>query len=285
MTQSAISSPLHDLARTHLPSDMAERWIGLLRPGAHLAKAADGEAVAGRLGGVPALPEGEEWPAWEGHGPLSFVAAVDCAALPVGELDIPLPADGTLSFFYFDGQIDDGDALVLPDDPETWAGARVVYVPAGVEVAERAVPEGLEAYPEVLLTARVGPTALDPWHPDLEAACRGLGDLDPLRDDDFNEALHEAAADAAHHIGGHAWSIQNPVESEVAHAVLGGREVPWNDPRIEEEARRWTLLAQFGSDDDADMMWGDCGSLYWLIRPEDLADRRFDRAMFNWQCS
>ncbi|MGG7575788.1 DUF1963 domain-containing protein [Streptomyces sirii] len=44
------------------------------------------------------------------------------------------------------------------------------------------------------------------------------------------------------------------------------------------------LLAQFDSDDDADMMWGDCGALYWLIRPEDLADRRFDRAMFTWQC-
>ncbi|MEV6794922.1 DUF1963 domain-containing protein [Streptomyces sp. NPDC051320] len=26
-------------------------------------------------------------------------------------------------------------------------------------------------------------------------------------------------------------------------------------------------------------------ALYWLIRPEDLADRRFERAMFTWQCS
>jgi hypothetical protein len=22
------------------------------------------------------------WPVWEGHGPLSFIASVDCAALP-----------------------------------------------------------------------------------------------------------------------------------------------------------------------------------------------------------
>ncbi|MFD3645178.1 DUF1963 domain-containing protein [Streptomyces cyaneofuscatus] len=33
------------------------------------------------------------------------------------------------------------------------------------------------------------------------------------------------------------------------------------------------------------MMWGDAGVLYWLIRPEDLAERRFERAMSTWQCS
>lgn len=33
------------------------------------------------------------------------------------------------------------------------------------------------------------------------------------------------------------------------------------------------------------MTWGDAGALYWLIRPKDLAERRFDRARFTWQCS
>lgn len=33
------------------------------------------------------------------------------------------------------------------------------------------------------------------------------------------------------------------------------------------------------------MMWGDTGMLYWLIRPEDFTDRRFDRALFTWQRS
>ncbi|XTP07273.1 DUF1963 domain-containing protein [Streptomyces albus subsp. chlorinus] len=32
------------------------------------------------------------------------------------------------------------------------------------------------------------------------------------------------------------------------------------------------------------MCWGDCGVLYWLIRPEDLAENRFERARFTWQC-
>ncbi|WP_256340270.1 DUF1963 domain-containing protein [Streptomyces sp. 2231.1] len=72
------------------------------------------------------------------------------------------------------------------------------------------------------------------------------------------------------------------METEVAHGAPGCS--PWDDPRIREEALRWVLLAQFGSDDDANMMWGDCGTLYWLVRPKDLAERRFDRAMFTWRC-
>jgi uncharacterized protein YwqG len=32
------------------------------------------------------------------------------------------------------------------------------------------------------------------------------------------------------------------------------------------------------------MDWGDAGSLYWMIRPEDLTARRFDAAGFTWQC-
>jgi uncharacterized protein YwqG len=31
------------------------------------------------------------------------------------------------------------------------------------------------------------------------------------------------------------------------------------------------------------MEWGDTGRLYWLIRREDLAARRFERATFTWQ--
>ncbi|MEU9448730.1 DUF1963 domain-containing protein [Streptomyces sp. NPDC048277] len=48
------------------------------------------------------------------------------------------------------------------------------------------------------------------------------------------------------------------------------------------------LLAQFDSDSDSDsdarMTWGGEGTLYWLIRPEDLAAHRFDQARLTVQC-
>ncbi|MDN3027065.1 DUF1963 domain-containing protein [Streptomyces sp. S.PB5] len=47
---------------------------------------------------------------------------------------------------------------------------------------------------------------------------------------------------------------------------------------LDPEAEHWVLLAQFGSDSDAKMTWGEEGALYWLIRSEDLAARRFGEA-------
>ncbi|MGG2463476.1 YwqG family protein [Streptomyces sp. RGM 3693] len=287
MTQSTTDT-LHALAHKHLPAEIAERWFSLLRPGLRLEKATDTgvdtatDPLVGRLGGLPELPENEEWPVWQGHGPLSFIASLDCAALPTSSLDIPLPADGTLAFFYFDGQLDDGCAVVLPDEPDSWARARVLYIPTSAPVTERATPEGIQPYPKVPLTASVEATEPYLWHPVVYREFAPMPDDHPLWNEDFQEILWDHHEGTEHRIGGHAHPVQDEVESEVARGALGNP--PWDDPRIKEEALRWVLLAQFDTDDDADMMWGDCGALYWLIRPEDLAERRFDRAMFTWQC-
>jgi uncharacterized protein YwqG len=44
------------------------------------------------------------------------------------------------------------------------------------------------------------------------------------------------------------------------------------------------FLLQVDSDDAAGMMWGDAGMLYFWIRDDDLAARRFDRAWCVMQC-
>ncbi|MFI0739899.1 DUF1963 domain-containing protein [Streptomyces sp. NPDC021100] len=84
MTQSTADT-VRAIARAHRPSDAAERRLALLRPSARLVPAAGGDEPAAVLGGLPRLPDGVEWPEWEEHGPLAFIASVDCAALPVGE--------------------------------------------------------------------------------------------------------------------------------------------------------------------------------------------------------
>ncbi|WP_079063471.1 YwqG family protein [Streptacidiphilus griseoplanus] len=262
----ASPRPYAALAAEHLPADIAARWTELLLPCVRLLPAEAGQPVAVELGGVPRLPAGEEWPEWPGHGPLSFVAAVDCAALPREAVAQGFPGQGTLLFFYFDGQVDDGESVVFVDEPDSWAGARVLYVPAGTETAEAAVPSGLEAYPRVALAARMEVSAPDPWHPRGDAALGsprvpGAPDDRPAHVRTFLDGLYDLRDQVGHQLGGHAHPVQNPVDHEVAHAVLGGG-VPWDDPRIEAEAQRWVLLAQFDSDDAAGMMWGDCGALY-----------------------
>jgi uncharacterized protein YwqG len=274
-----------DLARQHLPAPVADRWIELLRPGLRLRRARPGEAVVGRLGGLPQLPRDVGWPRWAGEGWLAFVAAIDCGSLPSDSLDIPLPRGGVLLFFYLDG-----DEAVGSWAPETQAGARVIYVPAGVPTAPRHTPRAVPAYREVPLTAEAIVTGPDWEHPALEAATadlpaetrRFMADLG--NGDPFRTALGRQATQPAHRVGGYAHPIQGSVEVDAAQVVLGGR-AGYGDPALREEARRWTLLAQIDSDEDAGMCWGDVGTLYWLIRPDDLRAHRFDQAVFTWQCT
>lgn len=275
------------LAAEHLPDDLAERWTALLRPCARLRRAETGERVVAVLGGTPELQAGAGWPEWPGRGPLSFVASVRCAALPRDGLAEEFPGDGTLLFFYFDGQVDE-EVFVPVDDPETRAGAQVRYIPQNTPVAPAETPSALEAYPRVELAADTERSAPDVWLPQARRAL--LGDTRPWphpRDTPaglraFVRAFGRLRTRIDHRIGGHAVPVQGPVEYEIAHAVSGGMYA-WGDEPLDREAERWVLLAQFGSDSAAGMTWGDEGALYWLIRPEDLAAHRFDRARLTVQ--
>jgi hypothetical protein len=46
----------------------------------------------------------------------------------------------------------------------------------------------------------------------------------------------------------------------------------------------WILLLQLDSDDDAGMMWGDVGMLYFWIKREDLKKENFDNVWMILQC-
>ncbi|MFG2339496.1 DUF1963 domain-containing protein [Streptomyces yangpuensis] len=275
------------LADDHLPDDLVQRWTALLRPCARLRRAEADEQIVAVLGGVPELPAGAAWPEWPEHGPLAFVASVRCAALPRDGLAEEFPRDGTLLFFYFDGQVDE-EAFVSVDDPETWAGAQVLYIPESTPVLPADTPSVLAAFPHVELSADTEQSAPDLWLPQARQALLGdtrhwphprdtPADLKP-----FLRAFRQLRTRIDHQIGGNAVPVQGPVEYEIANAVLGGLHA-WGDQLLDQEAERWVLLAQFGSDSDATMTWGDNSTLYWLIRPEDLAAHRFDQARLTVQ--
>jgi uncharacterized protein YwqG len=289
-------SDLAQVGRQYLDSEAADAWTKLLRPALHLRALAEGEAVVGYLGGDPLLPADVEWPQWEGQGPLTFVGAIDCGALPVEELELPLPTDGALLFFYFDGQVapDDDSADEATVDywrpQSTRGGSRVVYVPADAKMEQRPAPEPIVAYPMVPLAGK--PIATRPGldHPAFRVA---FGDpYDPAAPpssaavvgDQFSAALDEIRrARAPHHqVGGYAQSVQGSAETEASYGRFPGNDAQSSEDRTR-LAGRLVVLAQLGSDTDAGMNWGDGGRLFWLIDPDDLAAGRFDAALFTWQ--
>ena len=285
----ATREAVEHVAREHLPGAIADTWITLLRPAARLVQANLGDPVVGQLGGLPELHEAAVWPHWSEHGPLTFVASLNCGQLASMGLDIPLPREGTLAFFYFDGQVDGGRSIVFYEDPESSEGSRVLYIPPHAAVVPRPCPPGIKPYPRINLTAQPVATYPNMQHRALIEAFQRPGDDPrsfqdhPVNDDSFMEELWELETGPAHQVGGYAYPVQGPIEDEVAQLTLGGK-IAWTDPALEREARTWTLLAAIDSDERTRMMWGDAGMLYWMVRPRDLETGDFDAASFTWQC-
>lgn len=284
-----LRSALERVAQEHLPPDVAEQWLALLRPAVALTAAEDEQPVVARFGGDPVLPADAEWPTWPGHGPLSFVGEVDLAALSSLGLDVsvPLPAHGRLLAFYFDGSYDDFEGLIGPWDPSSQAGARLLHLPdADGSCRPRQAPERVESWPERMFTAQQTVTAPPVDHPVVSRTFRGPDQdddawaLHPVQAEAFWESLdevgHGSGEEPHHQLGGWALPVQGPVELEVA-------EVSAPEADQEDEARRWTLLLQVDSEEGA--QWGDWGALYWLARHDDLTAGDLSRTCFTWQCA
>lgn len=74
----------------------------------------------------------------------------------------------------------------------------------------------------------------------------------------------------------------------VSNGVYCGDSEGYHSRRVAELAAgagSWRLLLQLDSDDDAGMMWGDLGSLYFWIREEDARNADFSNAWMILQCS
>ncbi|MCO5999027.1 DUF1963 domain-containing protein [Actinoallomurus rhizosphaericola] len=227
-----------------LPDEAIEWWLRLARPRFEMSRTGDGP-VAGRFGGRPALPEGVEWP----RG-TACVATVDLAAIPAESHDLNLPPDGGLVFF--------AEPEIVPER------CAVVYVPAGVPVVERDVPEGMYApvYDPLPLHGRAG------WSLPVERSESAI-DLGPQVHDE--ELIAEVVIglgsddDLQLVIGGYADESTSGVGNPV-------------DAPTEE-----SLLAQLYLTDD--LVGHDFGGsplclVSFVMTHTDLAAGRFDQARF-----
>lgn len=89
---------------------------------------------------------------------------------------------------------------------------------------------------------------------------------------------------------GYSDIIQNEMELEcelVTNGIYCGNPSGFENPKakeLEPNAKDWQLLFQIDSDDNAQMMWGDCGRLYFWIKTEDLKNKRFENCWTILQC-
>jgi uncharacterized protein YwqG len=276
----------------------AEGLEGLARSSVRLRTELDDAAAAGpgssRLGGHPDLPEGFVWPAYEGE-PQSFVAQINLAEISAFDRDGMLPAEGLLSFFY------DSEQRVWGFDPKETGAWAVHYFPdiealapaptsAGIDPIFGALglrePTPAEPFVGVGLRASTERT----WPPWESSA---IGALGLTRDESFEYAgiFDDEEEDLpVHRLLGHPDPVQGDMQLE-CQLVSHGRYCGDGSGYTGEEAARlapgavgWHLLLQIDSDDDANMMWGDAGRIYYWMHRDALAGRRWHEAHLILQC-
>jgi len=239
-----------------------------------------------RLGGSPDVPADFAWPERNGQ-PLSFLAQINCAEAAPYDLERVLPDTGLLYLFY------DMEDQPWGFDPADKGGAVVLYM-TDESFAPVDPPDDLD--PDFVLPAiPIGFERFLSIPSPFSKAFVALG-LEEA-DDDAYWNLYDAVRGGedgnapGHQLLGLPNNIQDDMALEcqlVTHGLYCGEPSGYQDPRareLEAGAADWRLLLQIDTDDDLNLMWGDCGMIYVWIRDPDLRARKFDGAWTILQCT
>ncbi|MBS0297246.1 MAG: DUF1963 domain-containing protein [Proteobacteria bacterium] len=285
--------------RQHLTAPLAAKIERLVRPVAAMQPTADTSRLS-RLGGQPLVGLGFEWPhrpappvkrglfGWGKRTPtadpipLTFLAQIALAEIPPLVLtDLGLPGAGVLLFFY--------DALAQeawgfdPADKPHW---RVLLVESPTHEApwpERLGDQG--RLPAVSLSSTLG--WMSPHEHFVAPAEKAISPSEMLAYGELAELVEDLPPQTR--FGGWPTPIQNDIQAPaqlVSNGIYcGGPDGYRKGAHLIPGAHVWRLLLELGSMDEAEMMWGDCGALYFQMRDEDIRNRRWDQAWMELQCS
>lgn len=246
---------------------------------------------ASKLGGLPYLSKDFAWPRFadeEMERPLSFLCQIRLADVKPCDQDGLLPETGMLYFFY------DCEAFRWGFDPEDKGCARVFYFEDTDGFAPMAWPEGIdEGYVVPEMAVRFVQKKSYPMYEELE-----FHSSVDCEWEDYDEVLEKLGMDMDaenHKLLGYANIIQNEMLSEcerVSRGLYCGDAESYQHTSEDEEtaimrgAKDWTLLLQLSTleKDGWELMWGDCGMLYFYIKKQDLAQKRFENVWFSLQC-
>ena len=251
---------------------------------------------ASKFYGMPDLPADFDWPYYKGtdfedvtkNRPLAFLAQINLGEAAQYDRTGLLPKTGVLSFFYETMSMEWGF------EPGHKGYARVYYFKETEQLVSTAIPAETKEWSvgERALTFADAVSLLSSF-----AYSRRSGK--EVDWDTYNELRAEFGYDAAAHednpmkMLGYADEIQGEMEPECelySRGIDGDMHEELSEEAYAElmktSVERWVLLLQMGTvtDGDTELMYGDCGLIYFWIRKEDLAARNFDHVRLILQC-
>ncbi|MEP3848388.1 MAG: YwqG family protein [Paracoccaceae bacterium] len=258
-----------------------------------------------KLGGLPDLPKGMEWPIrpamsaeevpfWPDFQreiitepqPLSFVGQFDFGTIsPEVRGSLGFPSRGLLSLFY------DVEFQGWGFNPAHRDGFRVLFF----EDTESLIPanppsEDIRHFVELPMT---GSQKLMPFPAPDETDLFDILGLEERQVKLYRKALsnmrdfndrNTSEFGEEHFLGGYPVPVQSGMENGCAFVAAGMNihkpidETSSTVQHILKEPNDWRLLLQIDSDDLTDMSWGVGGTLYVWIRNRDLVERKFEQA-------
>ena len=265
-----------------------------------------------RMGGLPDLPTGVEWPAWMPPAysrkpsflerlfsmrpalpeeptlsPHSFIAQFNLSEVAPYDSEKVLPDCGMLYFFY------DTNPMVWYDVPPHKEGWRVIYWKGDASQLARAnAPKEL---PQKLIYGTFRPTfTSERMLPPYESLLLERLGMSQTEIDQYSEVIEKLSLndnDQVSRLLGHPDYIQYTdmlTECQLASNGIAAsdlRQLP-NDPRIPDllkGAPDWQLLFQMDSQ-DMGTNWGDAGRIYYFTKSYDMTQPRLDEVQLALQC-
>lgn len=257
------------------------------------------DVTASKIGGSPALPKDFIWPRYKGEGvdgeikerPLSFMAQINLSEVAEFDEEGILPKTGMLSVFY------DLITMKWGFTPEDCGCAKVYYFPEDVLLQQIAMPEDLEEdafVPECKVCFEKNISL--PYYEDYSR----MEEADDVEWDDYDEACAKLGCERDEwgkktKLLGYADVIQNSMYEECEILFRGYRAGSPEDyakirlserQDIKEKSKDWMLLFQMGTieTENSEIMFGDCGHIYFWIRKQDLKECNFDKVWLILQC-
>lgn len=249
-----------------------------------------------KIGGKPYLPTNFSWPTFSGDSyedgfakrPLSFLCQINLEEVKELDKENLLPKKGMLYFFY------EMASTCWGFDPEDEGCARVYYYDDTEGFAPFDIPRDLaEEYLVKEYRLNFSSGGSYPSYEELDCHTEGKFDWDEY--DEILEDMGYEIESERHKLLGYANLIQGEMLTQcerIARGLYCGdaksyRETPADVKEdIKKHATDWQLLFQMAyiQEDDFEMLFGDCGNLYFYIKKEDLANKNFDKVWLILQC-
>lgn len=218
-----------------------------------------------KIGGNPYWKKNMKYPLDIDDNPMKLLAQINFSDMPYLE---DMPQNGLLQFFISGN--DDVYGLNF-DNPINQDNFRVIY---HSNIDKEGLLEDFTVFKSI---------HNDYFPAPVEAKMIFNEDIKPVSAEDYRFSKY---------FGKEAFELFTNDECEnyikkydsSGHKIGGYAFFTQEDPRNYKYDDYKLLLLQLDTDEEINMMWGDCGVANFFIRKEDLLNLDFSKVLYNWDC-